>query len=139
MRGGGLPVAPSLLTLSVIGRVELIPHDPFDAEVTDAFNAHQRRTRDDRGLLGPDAVDATVDAFARHGVRVRVAPSPWRLGNAESDLAIEWFHGWLGAACAQRPDLAGPAAEYAQRRLADAAAGRLGVVVHHSDLLANGE
>ncbi|MET8468077.1 SAM-dependent methyltransferase, partial [Micromonospora zamorensis] len=35
-------------------------------------------------------------------------------------------------------DLAGPAEAYARRRLADAAAGRLTVLVDHSDLLADG-
>ena len=55
-----------------------------------------------------------------------VRSSPWRLGADQADLAAEWFGGWVGAACEQRPELAGPAAAYAQRRLADAAAGRLG-------------
>jgi hypothetical protein len=49
------------------------------------------------------------------------------------------LRGWVGAAIEQRPELADGAADYSQRRLADAAQGRLGVVVHHSDLLANGE
>jgi len=40
------------------------------------------------------------------------------------------------AACEQRPELRGAAAAYASRRLADAAAGRLRVVVQHDDLLA---
>ena len=35
---------PVLVTLCVVGRVELAPADPLDASVTDAFNAHQRRT-----------------------------------------------------------------------------------------------
>jgi hypothetical protein len=51
----------------------------------------------------------------------------------------QWFMGWLAAACEQRPELARPVAAYARRRLADAAAGRLGVVVHHTDLLAGCE
>src|SRR6266498_707096 len=50
---------PTLLTISVIGRVELTPPDPLDAEVAEAFNAHQRRTTGARSLLGPDAVDVT--------------------------------------------------------------------------------
>jgi hypothetical protein len=128
---------PTLLTITVTGRVELTPGDPLDAQIAEAFNAHQRRTVGDRRLLGPDAVDATVDAFTRHGVDVLVRPSPWRLGGDQAELAAEWFAGWLGAACEQRPELAGPAVEYARRRRADAAAGRLGVVVHHSDLLAS--
>jgi hypothetical protein len=127
---------PSLLTISVTGRVDLYPSDPLDADIADAFNAHQRRTAADRRLLGPDAVDATVEAFHQRGATVLVRPSPWRLRADQVELARAWFTGWVSAACEQRPELAVPAAGYTQRRLADAAAGRLGVVVHHSDLLA---
>jgi hypothetical protein len=130
---------PTLLTISVIGRVTLTPPDPLDAEVLDAFNAHQRRSAGGRKLLGPDAVDATVEAFGRHGVDVLVRPSHWRLDADRADLTAEWFDGWLGAACEQRPELTGPATAYARRRLAAVAAGELGVVVEHNDLLANGE
>ncbi|MGC9670541.1 class I SAM-dependent methyltransferase [Planosporangium sp. 12N6] len=127
---------PALLTISVIGRVDLTPPDPLDAAVAAAFNAHQRRTTGGRTLLGPAAVDACAEAFRRRGVGVAVRSSPWRLGADQADLTAEWFHGWLGAACEQQPELAGPAEAYAARRLAEAAAGRLGVVVDHHDLLA---
>lgn len=70
---------PALLALSVVGRVDLTPADPLDAEIADAFNAHQRRVVHDRRLLGPDAVAAASVAFARRGLTVRVHPSPWRL------------------------------------------------------------
>ncbi|HEU4422430.1 MAG TPA: class I SAM-dependent methyltransferase [Pilimelia sp.] len=130
---------PALLTISVVGRVELTPPDPLDADIAEAFNAHQRRTIGGRSLLGPDAVDATVEAFGRRGAAVLVRSSPWRLGADQAALATEWLKGWLAAAREQRPELAGPAAAYARRRLAQAAAGRLGVVVHHSDVLAGCE
>lgn len=123
---------PALFTISVVGRVELDPVDPLDAEVMAAFNAHQRR----RSLLGPDAVDATVAAFRRYGAGVQVADSPWVLGPEQAALTAEWFEGWLGAAVEQRPDLAGPAAAYGRRRRVQAASGRLRAVVHHTDLLA---
>ncbi|MFD8736154.1 class I SAM-dependent methyltransferase [Streptomyces sp. NPDC059618] len=123
---------PALLTLSVAGRVEIGPSDPLDAEITEAFNAHQRRG----DLLGPDAVTAACEAFARYGATVRVNPSPWRLGPAESDLAAEWLRGWVGAAVEQRPELAERAKAYLESRLAACAAGELRVVVHHSDVLA---
>ena len=64
------PAARRCSTISVIGRVELTPPDPLDAEIAEAFNAHQRRTVGGRTLLGPDAVDAAVEAFGRHGVPV---------------------------------------------------------------------
>ncbi len=129
---------PALLAVSVTGRVELSPADPLDAEITEAFNAHQRRTTGGRTLLGPDAVEATVAAFRRYRVGVLTRPSPWRLGAEQADLAAEWFRGWIEAACEQRPELADRVAPYARRRLADAAAGRLRVVVQHTDLLAGG-
>ncbi|MFF5180109.1 class I SAM-dependent methyltransferase [Micromonospora sp. NPDC000316] len=129
---------PTLFAVSVTGRVRFTPSDPLDAVVQDAFNEHQRRTVDGRRLLGPDAVAATAAAFTRRGVAVRERPSPWRLGPEQADLAAEWFRGWLGAACEQRPDLVGPARAYAERRLADATAGRLAVLVEHRDLLAGG-
>jgi hypothetical protein len=126
---------PALITGSVIGRVELRPGDPLDDLVMDAFNDHQRRATGGPRLLGPDAVGAAVAAFTRLESVVVVRPSPWRLGAAEAALTAEWFTGWIGAALEQRPELASALAGYAQRRLADAAAGRLNVTVHHHDLL----
>ncbi|MER5461451.1 class I SAM-dependent methyltransferase [Streptomyces sp. NPDC002668] len=123
---------PALLSLSVVGRVELTPAEPLDAEFADAFDAHQRRS----GLLGPDAVSVASVAFARHGAMVRVQTSPWRLGADESALTAEWLRGWVGAACEHRPDLAERADAYLRRRLEACAAGELRVVVYHSDLLA---
>lgn len=127
---------PALLTLSVVGRVDLTPADPLDARVAAAFNAHQRRTVAGRRLLGPDATAATVAAFTRRGVATVVHPSPWRLGADAGDLVAEWFLGWVDAACEQSPELSGPMRGYTRRRLAELADGRFEVVVHHDDLLA---
>jgi SAM-dependent methyltransferase len=127
---------PVLVTLSVVGGVDLLPAEPFDSSVRDAFNAHQRRATTTGRLLGPDAAQAAVDGFTRLGHRVLVRESPWLLGPARSALAAEWFTGWLAAACEQRPGLEDAAGAYARRRLAQAAAGSLSVTVHHWDLLA---
>ncbi|OPF73173.1 SAM-dependent methyltransferase [Streptomyces antioxidans] len=123
---------PALLALSVVGRVELTPADPMDAEITGAFNAHQRRG----GLVGPDAMAVASEAFARHGATVRTHASPWVLGAGHSALTAEWLRGWVGAAVEHRPELGARAEAYLHRRLATAAAGALRVVVHHHDLLA---
>jgi hypothetical protein len=125
----------ALITISVIGRVDLTPADPLDASIASAFNAHQRRTTGGRQLLGPDAVGAAVDAFTRLGADVVVRPSPWLLGPGQSVLVAEWLRGWVGAACEQRPELTADAAAYVLRRRAEATAGRLSVRVHHQDLL----
>jgi hypothetical protein len=123
---------PALLTLSVAGRVELTPSDPLDDEIADAFNAHQRRG----GLLGPDAVTVACEAFSERGATVRLHPSAWRLGPAESALTAQWLRGWVGAAVEERPELKEPAERYLRGRLEACRAGELKVVVHHSDLLA---
>jgi len=111
---------PTLLTMSVVGRVRLTPPDPLDRRVEAAFNDHQR-TR----TLGPDAVAVAVEQFRRLGMEVLVRPSPWRLELGQSELADTWFAGWVRAACEQEPDLAGA---YADRRPAL-------VTVEHADLL----
>ncbi|MFC4529355.1 class I SAM-dependent methyltransferase [Sphaerisporangium dianthi] len=127
---------PALLTLSVVGRVELDPADPLDAEIATAFDAHQRRVTDGRRLLGPDASAFAAAAFARRGAVVLSRPSPWRLGADQRALTAEWLRGWVGAACEQRPDLAPEGRAYLRRRLDACAASALRVVVGHDDLLA---
>ena len=126
---------PVLLTLSVVGRIDLAPADPLDSSVAAAFDAHQRRTTGRGRLLGPDAVAAAVDGFRRLGVEVLVRPTAWQLGAADADLAAAWFAGWIGAACEQSADLASQSGSYARRRLAEARAGELAVTVGHADLL----
>ncbi|MGW7203765.1 class I SAM-dependent methyltransferase [Streptomyces sp. NPDC054837] len=123
---------PALLTLSVAGRVDFSPSDPMDTEIAEAFNAHQRRS----GLLGPDAVTVACEAFSELGATVRLNPSAWRLGPAESALTAQWLRGWVGAAVEQRPELRERADRYLRARLEACEAGELSVVVHHTDLLA---
>jgi hypothetical protein len=126
---------PVLFALSVTGQVQLLPSDPLDARLAAAFDAHQRRTTSRGRLLGPDAVEAAIEAFQRLGAEVAVKPSPWRLGAAERDLASEWLTGWVDAACEQEPALAPEVDLYRRHRLREAAAGGLAVTVGHADLL----
>jgi hypothetical protein len=127
---------PVLLTLSVLGRVELTPSDPLDLRVGAAFNDHQRRPTERGRLLGPDAVDVAVDGLRQLGREVLVRASPWQLGRSEANLAAEWLTGWVDAACEQQTSLAGEIDGYARRRLAHATAGRLRITVDHADALA---
>jgi SAM-dependent methyltransferase len=124
-----------LLTLSVLGRVELTPAEPLDGRIAVAFDAHQRRVTQRGRLLGPDAVAVAVEQAAQLGAEVHVSPSPWRLGRSDAELAVQWFTGWVGAACEQEVELAAKVVPYTRRRLAQAAAGELRVTVDHADLL----
>lgn len=130
------PGCPVLVTISVIGRVDLAPADPLDGLVATAFNAHQRGVCGGRPLLGPDAVGSAVELFAGLGADVVVRDSPWRLAAADALLASEWLDGWVGAAREQQAEVNAVADDYLGRRRAQAKAGTLGVVVHHHDLLA---
>ena len=126
---------PTLLTLSVVGRVHLSPADPLDRRVAAAFDAHQRRATERGRLLGPHAVGVALVEFGRLGAEVLVRPSPWRLGPLQAALAAEWFTEWVGAACEQQVELAAETDAYTRGRLAQARAGQLAVTVDHADLL----
>jgi len=129
---------PALLTLTVTGRVEIDPPDPvdpgIDAEVADAFDAHQRRTVGGRSLLGPDAADATAAAFRRYGMTVRTADTPWRLGDGDHALTTRWLTERVAAAVEQRPAVEARATATLHRRLVNCAS--LRAVIYHVDLLA---
>ena len=81
-------------------------------------------------------MEAAVAGFRRLGSEVIVEPSPWRLGGVgDTNLAVEWLTGWVGAASDQDPALGADADLYLRRRSSEAEAGRLLVVVGHADLL----
>ncbi len=132
---GAWGYGPMLLALTVVGRVALSPAEPLDAPIAAAFNAHQRRATAAGRLLGPDAVVAAAVELSGMGAEVVVRPTPWRLGAEHAELTAEWFGGWIAAACEQEPALAAEVGAYRDRRLAQAAAGALGVTVDHADLL----
>jgi trans-aconitate methyltransferase len=136
--------APALLTLTVIGRVDLTPWEPLDNVLCDGFNDHLRggaRTGE-RRPLGSAAADAAAEAFRRYGATVLVRETPWRLDATHSDLIAEWLRGFVPAAAARipgvgtGPDLDQAIEAYLDRRLDQAAAGTLRVTVEHIDLLA---
>jgi SAM-dependent methyltransferase len=135
VRGCVAARCPVLLTLTVTGVVHITPSHPVDELVAAAFNDHQRRAVAGGRLLGPDAAPAAVRLFADSGRDVVARPSPWQLQSTSRALASEWLRGWLASACEQDGGLAIHTEGYAERRLSDAAAGRLRIVVEHTDLL----
>jgi trans-aconitate methyltransferase len=145
--------APALLTLTVVGNVDLTPWEPLDNVLCDGFNDHLRGgarlagqsagAAGRRRPLGAAAADAATEAFRRYGATVLVRETPWRLGAAgadDADLISEWLRGFVPAAAAQLPDTGADMDQvidgYLARRLDQAAAGTLRVTVEHLDLLA---
>ena len=131
--GAGCPV---LLTLSVVGRVDLTPADPLDSRVAAAFDAHQRRATEGGRLLGPDAVAVAVEAVRPAGGR---GPRPAQPLATRRPRRPTWRRsgspgGWVPRASSRSSWPPRPSA-YARRRLAEATAGQLAVTVDHADLL----
>jgi hypothetical protein len=84
------------------------------------------------GDAGPAGGAAEDRAAEDHVAEDRTAEG--RAAEDQTELILEWFTGWVDAACEQRPALTGEAADYAVRRKEEAATGRLGVLVGHVDL-----
>ena len=62
------------------------PSHPLDGIMLKALHAHQHRDKGFGPAAGPDAVHVLKEAFAARGYRVRVAPSPWTLGDADAAM-----------------------------------------------------
>ncbi|HWL58637.1 MAG TPA: class I SAM-dependent methyltransferase [Paracoccus sp. (in: a-proteobacteria)] len=89
---------PFYAALTYDGTMEWQPPLAADADVTLAFNAHQRG---DKGLgpaMGPDAPALTTRIFEAAGYDVQLAPSPWHLGPREADLQRALLEGIATAA-----------------------------------------
>lgn len=128
--------APTLLTLTVTGRLRLEPLDPGDGVFESTFNEYERRANGDRQLLGDEAVPVVTALFRSAGWSVRIEDSPWRLDASDSELVQQWLDGRIAAAVEQRPALEEWAIEYARTRARQLADGTLRIVVEHQDILA---
>lgn len=83
--------------LNYDGRMRWDPAHPDDRALVDGFNRHQRGDKGFGPALGPAAAEALREAFERRGYRVRLAPSPWRLGPGEAALGRMLRDGFLDA------------------------------------------
>lgn len=111
------------------------PH-PYDELVRSAVNTHQRGEKGLGSALGPDAASAAEDSFQRRGFGTFVAPSPWRLGSEEAELARALVDGWEGAAVEIRPDEEAGIRAWADERRESLGREGWGLTVGHIDVLA---
>jgi glycosyltransferase involved in cell wall biosynthesis/SAM-dependent methyltransferase len=133
-RGEG---AAALFAITYNGRFTCTPADPWDEQVRDLMNRHQRR---DKGLggpaAGPDAGSVAEQCFLQEGYRVRREPSDWVLGSTDRDVQRLLIDGWADAAREMAPDRAAAIMRWRDRRLEHVEAGRSHLVVGHDDLAA---
>ena len=134
-----------LFTLSVDGDWAFLDaaghriEDEEDIAIRTLFQAHQRR---DKGLgpaLGSSAPAVLAAAMVAAGYRLESAATPWHLAagdEARLPLAESLLQGWHDAALELAPEEASRLAGWRSRRLAGLAAGELGLIVGHRDLLA---
>ena len=130
--GAGCPV---LLTLSVIGRVELTPADPLDAPRRRRVQRPPAPTTAGAGCSARTRSAPPSTAFARLGCRRPRAAQPLAAGPGRGRPGGRVVRGWVGAACEQDARAGRASRAYTRRRLAQARPERLAVTVHHADLL----
>lgn len=130
----GLP--PVLATLTVDGRVDLLPGDPDDDAVLGRFHLHMRRDKGFGPALGPMAPQALHVALEAAGYRVWSARSDWTVGPDHARAQIMLLEGYAEAARTVDPPLAGTVEAWMRRRRDLASAGRLTIRVGHADIVA---
>lgn len=122
---------PALLSLTVTGEVDYAPADEADHPLALAFDEHQSRD----GLAGPAAAPHLAARLASLGAQVVRAHTPWRLAAGDAELLQRFLQDRVDAALEAAPGLDGTASSWLERRLDQAGAGTLAVVVGHEDLL----
>jgi hypothetical protein len=122
---------PFYAALNYDGVMEWSPADAADAEVTCAFNRHQRGDKGFGPALGPDAADAIASVFTAAGFQVSQAHSPWRLGPAQATMQRELLTGIATAAAEAGESIA---KDWAEARIAMIASAKCHI--GHRDLLA---
>lgn len=126
---------PFLASLTYDGRASCTPADPFDEDIRQAMNAHQKTDKGFGAALGPDAADAAETLFKTAGYRVVSGPSDWHAGRHAQDFQRDLISGWVAAASDMGLDpdrLSG----WMDRRMEQISAGGLVIDVGHRDIAA---
>ena len=127
---------PLYAALSYDGRTGFTPHDPFDAAIAAAVNAHQRTDKGFGPALGPAAAAFAIARFEALGYSVVHGASDWVMGPDDRDIQTEILAGWASAAHEIGAlSLADTTAWLARRRDA-VAAGCSSLYVGHVDFFA---
>jgi len=126
-----------LWTLSYSGAVEIEPATGDDDAIIAGLNRHQLTDKGFGPALGPEAWVVAQRLLEEAGFSVQAADSSWRLDGDDSALVRALIAGWADAAAAIAPADARAIRQWCERRLGQAAQGRLRVTVGHRDLAAH--
>lgn len=126
---------PFYAALSYDGRTELAPHDPLDAKIVSAVNAHQLTDKGFGPALGPGAANFAVARFKALDYSVVQGLSDWAAGPADRDFQNEILSGWANAA-GEMDVPASETAEWLAQRRKMLAAGQSSLRVGHVDFFA---
>lgn len=128
---------PALLfTLSVDGRVQWDPQDPFDETAGLLFGQHMRN---DKGLgqaLGYQGWERLVGLLSDAGYAVRTYDSPWRLCPRDAEIQRALLDGYASAALETDPTKADEIHSWKARRSSLMESGRSALMVGHRDVRA---
>ncbi|MBP0492742.1 class I SAM-dependent methyltransferase [Roseomonas indoligenes] len=128
---------PFYAALNVAGDARFLPPHPSDGAVARGFRRDQRREKGFEGpALGSEAARVAAAAFRAQGFGVTTAPSPWRIGPADTRMLNALAKGHAEAALRWTPRGAGTIRAWSAMRAAQARRGALRAVVGHTDLLA---
>ena len=128
---------PVLAALTVDGRVDWGPVDPFDAVVQRCFRAHQLTDRGFGPSRGPQAAGALAVGLSQAGYKVSLARADWEIGPDAPQMLTEMLQGMAQAAteAAAGVTTAQEIAQWVHRRTLGIAAGEVSLRVGHLDLL----
>lgn len=126
---------PFLASLTYDGRASCQPADPFDEDIRQAMNAHQKTDKGFGAALGPDAADAAEILFEAAGYRVVSGPSDWNAGRGTESFQRELITGWVSAASDMGLDPSRLSA-WLEKRMAQISEGTLEITVGHRDIAA---
>ncbi len=127
---------PFLATLSVDGQRRWQPEMADDLRLQQAFEHHQMGDKGFGAALGIAAVDELALRLDRLGFTVGTARSDWQMTGGYPALLGQMIDEALAVGCELEPDAASVFAEWAARRHAQVATGRLALTIGHRDLLA---
>ncbi|WP_346915602.1 class I SAM-dependent methyltransferase [uncultured Roseibium sp.] len=126
---------PFLASLTYDGRASCMSVDPFDEDIRQAMNAHQKTDKGFGAALGPDAAVAAEALFEAAGYRVVSGHSDWHADRDAQAFQRKLISGWVSAGSDMGLDPE-RLSHWLEMRTEQIAKGALAIEVGHRDMAA---